>query len=300
VFRIIVRLPVGLQYAVPDGLSPIWKLIAPLRALRRLLPAPTVASAADEQPSYIDTAEGRRIYLDPRDGRAAALIRAGGDFNPTTRRIWRTLCAERAWTHVIDVGANYGEMLLGAPLPVDAHIVALEPNPHLVPMLERTLREAGLNVEVLAVAASDVAGTAALTIDRDWSGMSSLVPQPETESHAKELRDVPAVTLAQIVRERAHGRVRLLTKIDVEGHEVAVLRGLEPLHGEVDDFAALIEVLHLNDADLDWIVARFDVALYESAHERLVPLDVPDGAALRAVLASGQYYPLDAVLRLKR
>jgi len=31
--------------------------------------------------------------------------------------MWQSLLAERPWTNVIDVGANYGEMLVGVELP---------------------------------------------------------------------------------------------------------------------------------------------------------------------------------------
>ena len=48
------------------------------------------------------------------------------------------LLAERPWTHVIDVGANYGEMLVGVELPQAATVIALEPNPFVIPYLTRT------------------------------------------------------------------------------------------------------------------------------------------------------------------
>jgi hypothetical protein len=46
--------------------------------------------------------------------------------------MWRSLLAERPWTHVIDVGANYGEMLVGVELPRAATVIALEPNPFVI------------------------------------------------------------------------------------------------------------------------------------------------------------------------
>lgn len=271
-----------------------WRPAASSRAVAEPQPA------AEEPLSCVETAEGRRIYVDPRDGRAAALMRAGGDFNPTTLLMWRNLCTERAWTHVIDVGANYGEMIVGASLPAGAHVVALEPNESLLPALERTLREAGLNVEILAAAASETTGSAMLTIDRDWSGMSSLIAgQEQSAGHAQDVREVATVTLERLVRERARGPVRLLVKIDVETHEVPVLRGLGSLLAELEEFAALVEVLHLSEEDLGWIASRFRVELYDAGRGGLAAVDAADGAALRAVLAGGKYYSLDAVLRRK-
>jgi FkbM family methyltransferase len=279
--------------------------------LRRLLPAPAARDGAAIGPagaeitpaaaSFVDGVDGRRIFIDPRDQRAAALIRAGGDFNPHSTRMWRELVARERWTHVIDVGASYGEMIVRVDFAPGADVVALEPNPYILPYLRRTLGEAGVRVAVLPLAASDRAGKVVMMIDRDWSGMSSLVAgQKQSESHAQEMREVDAVRLDELVRSRGCVPARLLVKIDVEGHEIAVLRGLGSLPKETEAFAALVEVLHLSDSDLDWIVSRFRVELYALHEQRLAAVEVADGAALRSLLREGRYYPQDAVLRLKR
>ncbi len=137
-------------------------------------------------------ANGRRIYIDRFDERGKALARADGNLNPLSLVIWKILLAERAWTHVIDVGANYGEMLVGVELPQAASTIALEPNPYIVPYLRRTLDEAGLKVEVIEKAASAHSGTAALSIDRDWSGHSSVAGvQARSKGHATETMRFP-------------------------------------------------------------------------------------------------------------
>jgi hypothetical protein len=43
--------------------------------------------------------------------------------------MWRSLVEERDWTRIVDVGANYGEMPIGAGLPDSAKIIAIEPSP---------------------------------------------------------------------------------------------------------------------------------------------------------------------------
>ena len=119
-------------------------------------------------------ANGRAIYVNPQDGRGRSLVRRGGDVNPGSLVMWRSLLAERPWTHVIDVGANYGEMLVGVELPRAATVIALEPNPFVIPYLTRTLQQLGVGVELMSKAASARSGTATLAIDRNWSGFSSI------------------------------------------------------------------------------------------------------------------------------
>ncbi len=93
--------------------------------------------------------------------------------------------------------------------------------------------------------------------------------------------------------------VRLLIKIDVEGHEVAVLRGLGDLPRDLEDFAALVEVLHLADVDIDWILSRFAVALFDLSAGKLVTVAPATARELRDLLTGGIYYPQDVVLRRK-
>jgi FkbM family methyltransferase len=286
-----------------------WRLTAPLRALRARLPSPAAPARPDAAPDgapargtalAVVTANGRCIFADPRDQRAGALVRAGGDLNPESLRVWRALCAENDWTHVIDVGANYGEMIVAVDFPHNADVIALEPNPYVLPYLLRTLRESGQRVEVFAAAASDGAGTAAITIDRDWSGSTSLIGgQAQSAGHTTESSTVPTVTLDQLIDARRTPPARLLVKIDAEGHEAAVLRGLGDRPEQMEDFAALVEVLHLADADLDWIAGRFSLSLYDRKDGRLTIAAAADGAALRGLLNDERYYPQDIVVRAR-
>ena len=124
--------------------------------------------------SRVRCANGQIIYINPQDARGRSLVRRGGDVNPGSLVMWRSLLAERPWTHVIDVGANYGEMLVGVELPRAATVIALEPNPFVIPYLTRTLRQSGVGVELMSKAASARSGTATLAIDRNWSGLSSI------------------------------------------------------------------------------------------------------------------------------
>ena len=180
--------PNGLAIEVMAS-SPSWCLTSPLRSmslywrhfaesthtLARQAMSRFCVSDLSAHASMVRCANGRAIYINPQDGRGRSLVRRGGDVNPGSLVMWRSLLAERPWTHVIDVGANYGEMLVGVELPRAATVIALEPNPFVIPYLTRTLQQlSGVGVELMSKAASARSGTATLAIDRNWSGLSSI------------------------------------------------------------------------------------------------------------------------------
>jgi FkbM family methyltransferase len=244
-------------------------------------------------------ANGRRIYVDPSDERGKALLLSAGDLNPLSLVIWRNLLAERAWTHVIDIGANYGEMLVGVELPQSITTIAVEPNPLLVPYLRRTLEEASLNVEVIAKAVSAHSGIATLSVDREWSGLSSIAGvQPDSAGHAIEVIGVPAITLSSLLKDRVQNRsICVLVKIDVENHEAAVLRGVEDMLAEFEEFAAMVEINHTSVADLEWLLARFRIELLHKETRTLTKFDLMTVDELQNLRGGAKYYVQDAVLR---
>jgi FkbM family methyltransferase len=117
----------------------------------------------------------------------------------------------------VDVGANHGvyAVVMARHAP---RVLAVEPNPRLARLLRRGLPA---NCTVLACALSEAPGVAELRVPivdgREDSYLASLSERADRPSHRYrvELR-----TLDDCVREPVG-----LLKIDVEGHEIAVLRG---------------------------------------------------------------------------
>ena len=202
----------------------------------------------------VQGATGQDIFVDPQDERGRRLIESGGNFNPVALTAWRRLMNEDRWTHVIDVGANYGEMLLNGGLPPEAHIIAIEPNPKIIPYLKKALSRLD-RVKLLEVALSDQPGEADFEINNNWSGMSRIVGEG-----AGGIR-VPTLTLNDVLSdvELPTGGMRLLLKVDVEGHEVNVIRSLDIESEILSNVAMLIEISHLTEVDIAWIFARYDV-----------------------------------------
>jgi FkbM family methyltransferase len=118
---------------------------------------------------------------------------------------------------VFDVGANAGYFSLVAR-DLGARAFAFEPNPVALRLLRRSIAADGSGVTVVASACSDRDGTATLyPHSLDNTGMSSI-----TKPGAREVR-VTTVTLDGFAESR--GLTPALLKIDVEGHELAVIAG---------------------------------------------------------------------------
>ncbi len=156
---------------------------------------------------------------------------------------------------MIDVGANLGEWCVPLAKAVGAsgRVLAIEPNPSVADALSVTLRINNLTqASLLRLALSDREGDGMLHVDPAHSGLSHL---SDDAGMAVTLRRLDA-----IVAEAALTRLDLV-KIDVEGHERAVLAGA----GET--------------------LRRFRPTLvFESGHEGLA-----DRAAIAAQLAEHDY-----------
>lgn len=125
---------------------------------------------------------------------------------------------------LVDVGANVGSVSLQLADQVD-HAVLFEPNPIAAGRARENLRLNDLPFEVHEIALSDVCQDLELedaggvdTCNRTVSGFKTLLPT----------RKVLGLTFDQFLAERQHpiGLIGLI-KIDVEGHENSVLRGMK-------------------------------------------------------------------------
>lgn len=150
-----------------------------------------------------------------------------GDADQVNAPILVRFCAPG--TAVIDVGANIGELTapLAQAVGAEGICLAVEPIPFLADALRRTAFANGLDwIEVLQCAASADAGSANLELRYSDgklldSGGSHLV-----ESAAAGTVQVATERLDDMVRRSRIGARRVsLIKVDVEGHELQVLRG---------------------------------------------------------------------------
>jgi FkbM family methyltransferase len=193
---------------------------------------------------------GARWELDPRDWLDLRLI-IGQPFEAEQRARFAGLIAEAKPEVLHDVGANFGlyAVLMAKAAPA-MRVEAYEPVARTRAKLARNLALNGLEgrVRVHAMALSDAAGEAVISIDPRSSGLSTLAaaaPEAARRDYATS-ETVPTARLDDLTE--AAGRVIAL-KIDVEGHEPAALAGMPRLLAEARGVAQ-IEIRERNAAEV--------------------------------------------------
>ena len=146
-------------------------------------------------------------------------------------------------TTFVDVGANIGFFSLVTLLTNPRiKVIAFEPNPKNFRILNENIAANGFkNIQCELLAISDEIGTATLYLNT--SDMSaSLLPDFQVEFNpATNAIQTPTTTLDRYFENHDRSS-RLVLKIDVEGHEVALLRGArQMLHDHEPD--VILEVL---------------------------------------------------------
>ena len=204
---------------------------------------------------------------------------------------------------VVDIGASWGlfsyhfARLVGG----SGTVFSYEPHPMNKPVLEK-LAKARANVRFQAAAVSDLNGTADLQVpvfgSRHVTAQSSLAHGFDGQRGVRvEKVTVPTVRLDDEVGDRRVG----LVKVDVEGHEMSVLRGasvtlrkyLPPMLIEIEqrhldcpikDVFAEIEdigyVLYFIDGSVLRPIGEFDLdqhQLSSVAQEVFTPFSMPEG-----------------------
>ncbi len=173
------------------------------------------------------------MYVTPRYREHYALR----PYEAFTARLLSRLLASRSL--FVDVGANYGfYTLLAAKRYPHLRVMALEPVAETLEALKRSTQALGVrNVEFYQVAAAAADGTAPFNISAaaDNCGFS---PHPA----APPLRQVEVRTarLDSLLADQAPCPAAI--KIDVEGHELQVLAGMESTLKRFEDLVLVIEL----------------------------------------------------------
>lgn len=171
---------------------------------------------------------------------------------------------------VFDIGANVGytALLFASLAGPKGRVVALEPGRRAYAALARNAAQAA-NLAILQIAASDHEGEAQFH-EAEMSDLSSLEPVAGATSFT-----VPVEPLDRVAaREGAPAFV----KIDVEGHEPAVLRGMAELFASARPPLVLFEAL--DPAALDRCaavisrLARPDGKLFRLRHDGALSADL--------------------------
>jgi len=177
--------------------------------------------------AYVPLQDGTLFFVPRELDLHGYTVLTKGDADQVNAPILSRFCAPG--TAVIDVGANIGELTVPLARAVGAEgaCLAVEPIPFLADAVRRTAFANGLDwIEVFQCAASAGAGSANLELRYSDgklldSGGSRLV-----DSAAAGTVQVAIERLDDMVRRSRIGARRVsLVKVDVEGHELPVLRG---------------------------------------------------------------------------
>jgi FkbM family methyltransferase len=231
-------------------------LVGVLSALR-LLPGGRLRRIVFRNVSKPLLARVRTPLLTPLDHRVTMLVDPGdligrelaisGVWEPQVTAAFREFLSEG--DVCVDVGANIGYFALLASKAVGptGRVHALEPSTRLYAELEANLERNRIeNVTTWRVAASDADAEALLYEGAPKNrGESSLTQASDRQNPVV----VPTRRIDSLLAAEDLNRLRLV-KIDVEGHELEVLRGLTSIFDEGFRPAIVVEVLREHIAGL--------------------------------------------------
>ena len=249
----------------------------------------------DADHPYVLGAAGRRMYVNPADERARELVRAAGTLTPGSNRLWNVVLSLEPWDVVVDIGANYGEMVLGSDLVDGARVICYEPNPLVLPFLRRSIDESGLAIELREVAVGATETEARFVMDTVWSGRSGLAETHRTDAdHALDAVVVPVRTLDSELDLGEDDSVCI--KVDVEGGEFDVLDGARSLTTSTRTWAIMLEVLHMDPFEKARLAADYTMRMMDRRTGDLVVVP-PASPQLVAELLAGEWlHSQDAIL----
>lgn len=231
---------------------------------------------------------GKLMYVDTRDVSISSHLIMSGSWEPWITDVYTNVGGAQgrmmSGETFVDVGANCGwYSLLAASMGLTVH--SYEPNPRLCELMRKTRSVNGFldTWSIHECALSSAPGMTNLCFTHDNQG-GAFVLDPDTltapsglsratQRHAVEVRtldhDLPMGTLVDHL------------KIDVEGHESAVLQGAARVLQE--NHRLLLSIEH-NEGDRPMIeqLVGMGFSLGHFAHHgRVVPCTVEDACALR-------------------
>lgn len=204
------------------------RIVAPYLGWRRFTTVTTTYFGAKVEVNFPDTIQ-RRIYFfgtwEPRISRFFARTLSDGD-------------------SFVDVGANIGyySLLAANAVGPSGRVFAVEASPSIFGKLKRNVAMNGFkNIELFNVAVSDKAGLLKIYLGPDANIGSTTTIGPLSSDHHLEA-EIPASPLAAIIGEDRLLSARLI-KIDVEGAEPQVIRGIAHLmHRFANETEWIIEI----------------------------------------------------------
>jgi|GEM_PF-855286 FkbM family methyltransferase len=227
------------------------------------------------------------LYVNPKENRGRALLIGNGVTQKRLSNFWANSVNKLKPDLVIDVGVNYGECIFSAIYPSNTAIYGIEANSSLFEYINRSKEEHPnkSQINIINAIASDTDGDEKVFfIDKHWSGTSSATYIPS--HNLIEKVSVKSVKIDSLLSGQRSFR-NVLFKVDVEGYETLVLKGMtnlfinsESIVGFIEFNSEYIEKLGVSVDDfLNFIkeyfliyVYREDDRLIEATHLQFIDL----------------------------
>ncbi len=158
---------------------------------------------------------------------------AGGSLKASTSQCGEDLIIHHIFTNrsiakptYLDIGAHHPLILSNTAIfyAAGCHGINVEPNPQLISEFHR-LRPNDVNLQL---AVSDSAGHVDLLVPSSSAALATICNDQIPAGEHSVFR-VPSITLAELIDRYAQGRIPDLLSLDVEGHDLAVLKQLSDL-----------------------------------------------------------------------
>jgi FkbM family methyltransferase len=179
-------------------------------------------------PNEIVLPSSHTIFVNSEENRGRALLISNGMTQKRLTNFWSRAVNEYSPDLVMDVGVNYGECIFSTNYPSHTQIYGIEANRDLLKYIHQS-REVHPNkaqIKIFNVFAADKEEEKTFYVDKHWSGTSSAAYRPAHDMI--EQTTVRSVTIDSIVEEDVTNK-NILFKVDVEGFEAFVLKGMTGL-----------------------------------------------------------------------
>jgi FkbM family methyltransferase len=170
------------------------------------------------------------LYVKPNERRGKALLLTDANGQQWVKDFWNNANQKLKPSLALDCGVNYGEILFYPCYQPNSVVVGLEADPSFIPLLTKSKNEhpSKDQITILNYLISDTKDDAAsFFVKKNWSGGSSAIfDETQKKRNVLEIK-VPKDSVDNLLKEVHYETNLLLFKIDVEGYEPYVLRGMK-------------------------------------------------------------------------
>ena len=235
----------------------------------------------DLNPNVIKLSQStQRVSVNPADARARKklIVDSLRGRLPRNQLFWRQACQQLQPSVALDVGVNYGECLFSVDYSQQTRAIGIEANPCLLSHLQasQNYHPSADQIELHNVlAGGDRCDEVSFYINQETSGESTAA-QGSVQANPKDYEQVtvPQICVDDLLQgaftDQEANAGPLVFKIDVEGYEQHVFRGMQSTLESAVDLIGLIEfdLSMLEGAGsnpqkfFEFLAERFDVYLF--------------------------------------